>query len=424
MMASYITENAGRTGKCGRLGNYMNFGFSLSVKNREGETFDINQDQYYSDAEVIITNPPEMSRTYSSICCGSSAGGSHGRSMLDSPVAWVSGNPGSAGEWMQIDLGSILLVHGVVIQARADFPDQWVTEIEVQCSTTASNFVTATATGGGTRFFPTSTYSNQIKSQQRFNQPVGARYIKIIVHASAMPNFHGLAMRAGVLTSSFNQGNRLDATWVPPLPHDWTWSGTWWTSPSVPYPLGIEQYCPPRPPPPLSRLKSTMTTVQLAHHTQCQEVYHTVTGNAFDELSGIGKDGAVSRPEICVVMPKSNPHTGPCYGDIGLPLTVAKIKGRTGSWLLGLSHSDHCSMHLGLPAVFTRVSSSLQWIRATVPLLGAYPEQFTMTLDILQLGLPDGAYLTVHSGTNFKEEILVDDGLLDSKCQVRWGTHM
>jgi len=28
------------------------------------------------------------------------------------------------------------------------------------------------------------------------------------VHASAMPNLHGLAMRAGVLTSSFNQGNR------------------------------------------------------------------------------------------------------------------------------------------------------------------------------------------------------------------------
>jgi len=54
---------------------------------------DINQDQYYSDDEVIITNPPETSRTYSSICCGSSAGGSHGRSMLDSTSAWVSGNP-------------------------------------------------------------------------------------------------------------------------------------------------------------------------------------------------------------------------------------------------------------------------------------------------------------------------------------------
>jgi hypothetical protein len=88
---SYITENTGRTGKCGRLGNYMNFGFPLSVKYRE--VFDINQDQYYSDAEVIITNPPETSRTYSSICCGSSAGGSHGRSMLDSTSAWVSGNP-------------------------------------------------------------------------------------------------------------------------------------------------------------------------------------------------------------------------------------------------------------------------------------------------------------------------------------------
>ena len=113
--------------------------------------------------------------------------------MLDSPAAWNAG--GFDGhEWIQIDLGSNFRVHGVVIQARANYP-QWVTEIEVEYSTTMSNFVKATATGGGTRFFPTSTYSNQIKSTQHFDQPVVAQYIKIVVYAG-----HA-AMRAGVLTS-------------------------------------------------------------------------------------------------------------------------------------------------------------------------------------------------------------------------------
>jgi hypothetical protein len=113
--------------------------------------------------------------------------------MLDSPAAWNAG--GFDGhEWIQIDLGSNFRVHGVVIQARANYP-QWVTEIEVEYSTTMSNFVKATATGGGTRFFPTSTYSNQIKSRQHFDQPVVAQYIKIVVYAG-----HA-AMRAGVLTS-------------------------------------------------------------------------------------------------------------------------------------------------------------------------------------------------------------------------------
>jgi hypothetical protein len=164
-----------------------------------------------------------------------------------------------------------------------------------------------------------------------------------------------------------------------------------------------------------------MTTVQLADHRQCMERYHTVAGNVYDELTGMGKGGGVSRSEICVAIPKSDPPTGPCYGDEGLPLTASKIKGRHGSWLLGLSHADHCHDDLQLPAVFTRISSSLQWIRATLPHMAAHPHQFTMTFDLMELGLPEGANITVHSGPYFDETNVVEDGLLDSKCQVPWG---
>ncbi len=86
------------------------------------------------------------------------------------------------------------------------------------------------------------------------------------------------------------------------------------------------------------------------------------------------------------------------------------VQGRTGSWLLGLAHADHCSGDVKLPAVFTRVSSSLQWIRATLPELSVYPDQFEMKLEFLELGLPEGAYITVHSGPNFDMESIVEVG--------------
>jgi hypothetical protein len=98
------------------------------------------------------------------------------------------------------------------------------------------------------------------------------------------------------------------------------------------------------------------------------------------------------------------------------------LQGVEGSWLLGLAHADHCGPVTDLPAVFTRVSSSLQWIRATLPELSAHPQQFKMTLNFMELGLPEGVYITVHSGPNFDKDSIVEDGRLDSKCMVPWGT--
>ena len=145
----------------------------------------------YQDAVVITTNPPEASRTYESVWGNSAPGTDFARSMLDSAQAWSWG--GALPEWMQIDLGSEFRVHGVVTQCRANF-EQCPHEIEVQHSLTASNFVSATAVGGTTRFFPPTTYSSTVKTLSNFSQPVVARYIRIVVHA-------GSSFRAGVLTS-------------------------------------------------------------------------------------------------------------------------------------------------------------------------------------------------------------------------------
>jgi len=180
--------------------------------------------------------------------------------------------------------------------------------------------------------------------------------------------------------------------------------------------------------PPRRRLLSqtsespSVSMVKLYDHKDCQHKYHQATGSVYHELGGMGSDGAVGKSEICVVTdPKDAEPTGPCHGDMGLPLT-ARVKGRAGSMLLGLAHKDHCSKDVKLPAVFTRISSSLQWIRATVPQLGAYPRQFDIELDIMELGLPEGAHLHVYSGPNLMDHKLVEDGMLDSKCQVPWQT--
>ena len=42
-------------------------------------------------------------------------------------------------------------------------------------------------------------------------------------------------------------------------------------------------------------------------------------------------------------------------------------------------------------AVFTRVSSSLQWIRSAVDALSRHPEQFTLLLNITKLGIVGNA---------------------------------
>ena len=82
-------------------------------------------------------NPPEMYRSYSSVFADSATGTGHAQSMLDSPQAWSAAIPITGEQWMQIDLGAVLMVGGVVTQGRSDVPDH-VTRYRVEVATQSS----------------------------------------------------------------------------------------------------------------------------------------------------------------------------------------------------------------------------------------------------------------------------------------------
>merc|ERR1719355_379653 len=84
-----------------------------------------------------VVNPPERSRRYSSIWGNNRIGTGHARSMLDSPQAW-SARWNRVGQWMQIDLGAVKTVSGVVTQGRRQ--GQWVTRYYVKYSTDGRRF--------------------------------------------------------------------------------------------------------------------------------------------------------------------------------------------------------------------------------------------------------------------------------------------
>jgi hypothetical protein len=82
-----------------------------------------------NSSPVVVTNPPENSRTYSSVWSNNRIGTGHARSMLDSSQAWSS-QRNVRGSWMQMDLGKVTDVAGVVTQARRG-NGQWVNKYKV-----------------------------------------------------------------------------------------------------------------------------------------------------------------------------------------------------------------------------------------------------------------------------------------------------
>jgi hypothetical protein len=125
--------------------------------------------------EPKILDPPEHSRTYSSVHNNDAIGHGHARSMLDSLQAWSSAHS-KAGQWMTIDAGFEAEIHGVVIQARLHYW-QMVTKFKVLTSNDGHHF---TYVESGREF----TGNNQpnVKNTMRFT-PVNARYVRIEVRA-------------------------------------------------------------------------------------------------------------------------------------------------------------------------------------------------------------------------------------------------
>ena len=87
---------------------------------------------------TIAFTPPDIGNKYSSTWNDDRTGLGHGRGRLNSPQAWSS-KINKVGHWMQIDIGEITSIAGIVTQGRRDYP-QWVTSYEVQVSTRLSLF--------------------------------------------------------------------------------------------------------------------------------------------------------------------------------------------------------------------------------------------------------------------------------------------
>merc|ERR1712054_484305 len=136
-------------------------------------------------------NMPEASRTYSSVWSGNAIGTGHARSMLDSQQAW-SAQTNRAGEWMQIDLGTVETVTGVTTQGRAasQWDNQYVTEYTVKTSVDGFTFVDVPGTCTGQQ--------GDERKACIFPAAVRARYVRIV---AVSWNAH-ISMRAGVLVGS------------------------------------------------------------------------------------------------------------------------------------------------------------------------------------------------------------------------------
>ena len=135
---------------------------------------------------VSVVNPPESDRTYSSTWGNNAPGTGGARSMLDSPLGWVAASS-TAGQWMRINAGSVVSVHGIRVQPRLSPATQRVTSVTVQHSADDSTWIEvddgATFAGWSGNF------------DARFASPVMAQYIRITVITWQQH----ITMRAGLL---------------------------------------------------------------------------------------------------------------------------------------------------------------------------------------------------------------------------------
>jgi len=155
--------------------------------------------------------------------------------MLDSPQAW-SALLLTAMQWMRINAGSLLLVHGVRVQARASpVSSQKVTAVTVQHSTDGSVW---SDVDGGATFADASGSFDAL-----FTAPVVAQFVRVTV-----VSWSGyISMRAGLLSS------------LPPPP---------------PSP-------PPVPAPPLSLLLklNAVATLSSVYHARRYPASNCIDGN-------------------------------------------------------------------------------------------------------------------------------------------------
>ena len=143
-----------------------------------------------ANTNKTLKNPPDTSRSASSVHDDNAMGTGHGQGRLDSAQAWSAKN-NQVGEWYQINNDKVAIISGIKIQKRApNYASQYVGTFKVKAKGVAGTWedvdngaiYTGNTSGGGD------------KVDVFFETPVEARYIRIY------PQTWGthMSLRAGI----------------------------------------------------------------------------------------------------------------------------------------------------------------------------------------------------------------------------------
>ena len=145
--------------------------------------------------DEVILDPPELNRSYSTVHQDSPPGTGYAQSRLTSNDAWLAArlqdNTFAAGQWMQIDLGAVLVVSGVVTMGRKHA--DWYM---------ARNLTVSTSTDGASFSAVPGTFENlhgNLRTVSRF-APIAARFVRFLI----LDYFFWPSLRAGVVVNGLN----------------------------------------------------------------------------------------------------------------------------------------------------------------------------------------------------------------------------
>jgi hypothetical protein len=140
------------------------------------------------DTSRTLKNPPETSRSASSVWNDDAIGTGHGRGRLDSEQAW-SAKHNVIGEWYQINYDRVAMISGISIQTRkASYDTQRVESFKVKAKGMSGTWEDV----DGGKIYTGNTSGTQVNVF--FDTPVEARYIRIYPQTW---NSH-MSLRAGI----------------------------------------------------------------------------------------------------------------------------------------------------------------------------------------------------------------------------------
>ena len=162
---------------------------------------------------AAVLDPPEATRSYSTVKNNDAIGhGLHAQSTLDSASGWMAGEEAAAGEWMQVNLGSVFHTRGVVI--RSTSLGGYATQVRVELSADGTTFAAPAPYNGTYRTQLTGNVAEQKELRWAITE---ARYVR--VHVDEWVG--APAMRLGVLVSDRDLPRTLQ---LDPPEHSRTYS--------------------------------------------------------------------------------------------------------------------------------------------------------------------------------------------------------